>query len=177
MANKKEFITTEVFNEATGRWEKQKVYGVSDEIIDFMNRSKWKEEAQWKRDHYYQETKIEKELPDEKRYAFDNNHLPKNVSLDSIMDAGGEGNLPYEPDFSDDVVDLMERNQRLQFLLMALSELTGEDMTIVKHFYIEGRTGRDYEATYGVPRRTIEGRRDKLLARLKIFIQDRMRSK
>ncbi len=175
MADKKEFLPTEVYNEATGKWEKQKVQGVSEEIIDFMNHSRWTEEAQWKRDHYYQETKKEGEMPDEKRFAFDVKRLPKNVSLESIMDAGGEGNLPYEPDFSENLVKSMEEVEKLQFLMLALKDLTGEEQDLYQHLFVENISEREYERRFGVPRKTIAYRKQKMLDRLRDVINKNMK--
>ena len=63
----------------------------------------------------------------------------------------------------------------MALLLEALKTLTDEEQQIYQHFYIENRSERDYEKTYGTPRKTIAGRRNKLLERLHKFIDKGMK--
>ena len=153
----------------------KKKYECSEELSEYYMRERWKEDDQWKRDHYHQETAAEKRMTQEERYSFDYNPMPKFVSVDSIMDSHGDGNLPYEPDFSEEIVELADQAQKMELLLEALKDLTEEEQQIYQHFFVEERSGRDYEKTYGVPRKTIEGHKNKMLKRLHQLIEKGMK--
>lgn len=145
----------------------------SEAVSEYYMHERWKEDDQWKRDHYHQETAAEKRMTPEQRYSFDYNPMPKCVSVDSIIDSHGDGNLPYEPDFTEELIELEDQAQKMALLLEALKDLTDEEQQIYQHFYVENRSERDYEKTYGTPRKTIAGRRNKLLERLyKIIDKD-----
>lgn len=147
----------------------------SEEISEYYMHERWKEDDQWKRDHYHQETAAEKRMIPEQRYSFDYNPMPKCVSVDSIIESHGDGNLPFEPDFTEDLIELEDKAQKMALLLEALKNLTDEEQQIYQHFYVEQRSERDYENTYGTPRKTIAGRRKKLLERLRRFIDKGMK--
>ena len=153
--------------------EKKKI-PCAPEIADFYTCHCWNENAQWKRDHYHQDTKKEKEMSPEERYAFDYASFPKNVSLDNVVDSHGEGNLPYVEDFSDEVIDLMIKEQRLAILKEALKSLTDEERQIYKHYYVNGGSGYGYEDVYGTDRKTIDYRKKKFLKRLEKYINKKM---
>ena len=142
----------------------------SEKISEYYMHERWKEDDQWKRDHYHKETDAEKRMTPEESYSFDYNPMQKCVSVESIMDSHGDGNLPYEPDFSEEIIELEDKAQKMTLLLEALKDLTDEEQQIYQHFYVENRSERDYEKTYGTPRKTIAGRRNKLLERLHKFI-------
>lgn len=148
----------------------------SEAVSEYYMHERWKEDDQWKRDHYHQETAAEKRMTPEQRYSFDYNPMPKCVSVDSIIDSHGDGNLPYEPDFTEDLIELEDKAQKMTLLLEALKDLTDEEQQIYQHFYVENRSERDYEKTYGTPRKTIAGRRNKLLERLHKFINKGMKN-
>lgn len=82
---------------------------------------RWKEDDQWKRDHYHQETAAEMRMTPEQRYSFDYNPMPKCVSVDSIIDSHGDGNLPNEPDFTEDLIELEDKAQKMALLLETLA--------------------------------------------------------
>ena len=147
----------------------------SEAISEYYMHERWKEDDQWKRDHYHQETAAEKRMTPEQRFSFDYNPMPKCVSVDSIMDSHGDGNLPYQPDFTEELIELEDKAQKMALLLEALKTLTDEEQRIYQHFYVENRSERDYEKTYGTPRKTIAGRRNKLLERLHKFIDKGMK--
>lgn len=173
MKHEKYYLNVQTVNEV-GKEVKQQVE-VSEKIFREYKTSIWKEEAQWKRDHNHQDTKEEKEIPVEKRYSFDYNPMPKNVSLDSVMDAGGEGNLPYEPDFADEIIKTIEDAEILQILSVALEDLTVEEKDLYQHLFIENISEREYERLYGVPRKTVSYRKQKMLERLKNVINNHLK--
>ena len=80
-----------------------------------------------------------------------------------------------EPDFTEDLIELEDKAQKMALLLEALKNLTDEEQQIYQHFYVENRSERDYENAYGTPRKTIAGRRNKLLERLFKIIEKGMK--
>ena len=115
----------------------------SEAVSEYYMHERWKEADQWKRDHYHQETAAEKRMTPEQRFSFDYNPMPKCVLVDSIMDSHGDGNLPYEPDFTEELIELEDQAQKMALLLEALKTLTSEEQQIFQHFYVENRSERD----------------------------------
>lgn len=166
--NKKYYLSA-VVEDVNGNEIERRVQ-VSKEVYSEYMKSVWNEEKTWYREKYYQETKAEKNLPDEKRFAFDRNTLPKVLSLDSIVEGGGEEKLPFQPDFSNGWIDEGDKQALITIVREVLSGLKEAEKVLYQHLFVEGMSEREFERKFFVPRKTVTYRKQRLLKKIEIEI-------
>jgi DNA-directed RNA polymerase specialized sigma subunit len=144
-----------------------KKYEVSEEIFRDYKRSVWNEKAKIKRERSVIRDK------DEIKSELDKKEHVKVVSVEAIIAGGGEHHLGVIPDFAEEIAHAMEEKELLQILGEALEILDESEKEMVERLYSENITEREYERRYGTPRKTVAYKRDKLLRKLKDFINNK----
>lgn len=145
-----------------------KDYEVSEEIFREYKHSVWNEEQQYKRERKarYNKDKQGKEIGDAYFQV---------VSVDSIIDGGGEHHLGVKPDFTEQVAEVYEEIEMLQILSEAITDFSEEELDLYSRLFVEGISEREYEKQFGVPRKTVSYRKQKMLGRLKNLLKNRMK--
>ena len=144
-----------------------KQHEVSEEIFKVYKHSVWNEEAQIKR-----ERSVIRDKNDNKSDLDKVEHI-KVASFEAIVAGGGEHHLGETPDFTEELVNALEEKDLLKFLGQALQILDETEREMVNHLYYENISGREYEKRYGAPRKTVAYRKDKILSKLKSFINNK----
>lgn len=144
-----------------------KDYEVSEEIFRSYKHSVWNEEAQYKR-----ERSVIRDKNSTKSDLDKVEHI-KVASLESIVAGGGEHHVGVTPDFAQELVNALEEKDLLKFLGQALEILDESERKMVKHLYYENISEREYERRYGIKRKTVAYRKNKILSKLKAFINNK----
>ena len=141
---------------------------VTSEVASFINRANWKEE--------YQERKRKKAVKgknaDGETRDFDPLASSREYSLDVMMDSGVERFFADtgKESLEDTVVDRLTEDVRMEILLDIIPGLSGEEKRMLSSI-TDGISSRQYEKMYGIPRRTMEVRRGRLLEDLRRRIE------
>ena len=167
MGEKKSYIKIEKFNNETGKLETIKAEWNNEEGVEEYLHSTWNENKCRQRDYGKQESKKDRELPPEERYAYDHDRMPRCVSMENIIDGGGEGHLPYTGDFADDYAEIKDETDKLSILDKALETLTDEEKNIFHHYYENHGSDRGFEQLYGTKKTTAGRHHRELLERLR----------
>lgn len=138
---------------------------VSEEIFREYKHSVWNEEAQYKR-----ERSVIREKDSNKSYL-DRKEYMKVSSVESIVAGGGEHHIGSTPDFAEELVKAIEEKELLQMLGQALEILDESEKEMIDRLFFKGISERDYERRYGVARKTVAYKKDKLLKKLRNFIK------
>lgn len=144
-----------------------KEHEVSEEIFRVYKHSVWNEEAQYKR-----ERSVIRDKNSTKSDLDKVEHI-KVASIESIVAGGGEHHIGVTLDFAEELVDALEKTEMLELLGQALKILDESEREMVKHLYYENISEREYERRYGVKRKTVAYRRNKLLKKIKDFINNK----
>ena len=123
---------------------------VSEEVFRAYKQPEWRENKRRQRERAY----------DDKLGG------SRVVSLDNILDGGGESHI-YVPTKS--VEDIVEDAMLLELLEKGLASLDEEEKQIVHYIYYAGKSEREYEREFDVPRKTVAYRKEKILKKLKVF--------
>ena len=172
MGEKKSYIKIEKFNNETGKLETIKAEWNNEEGVEEYLHSTWNENKCRQRDYGKQESKKDRELPPEERYAYDHDRMPRCVSMESVIDGGGEGNLPHTGDFADDYAEIQDGKNKLSILAKALENLTDEEKTMFHHYYENEGSDRGYEQLYGAKKTTAGRHHRELLERLREIFRE-----
>lgn len=141
-----------------------KEYEVSEEIFREYKHSVWNEEAQYKRERsVIREKNNNKSDLDKKEYM-------KVSSVESIISGGGDHHVGSTPDFAEELVNAIEEKELLKILGQALEILDEPEKEMIDRLFFKGISEREYERKYGVKRKTVAYKRDKLLKKLRNFI-------
>lgn len=143
---------------------------VSEKIFREYKHSQWNENAQIKREHG-----MLRDIDDNKS-EIDKREFIKVVSLDSIVDGGGDYHIGVNPDFSEELVNAYEEKEMLELLGQALETLENEEKELIDRLFYKDISEREYERKYGTPRKTVAYRKNKTLAKLKKYIDSRKNS-
>lgn len=144
-----------------------KDYEVSEEIFRAYKHSEWNEKAQYKRERSVIRDKNSNK-PDLDKVE----HI-KVASFEAIVAGRGEHHLGETPDFAEELVNAIEEKDLLKLLGQALEILDESEREMVNHLYYENISQREYEKRYGVPRKTVAYRKNKILSKLKSFINNK----
>ncbi|MEQ8155727.1 MAG: hypothetical protein ABRQ25_12715 [Clostridiaceae bacterium] len=142
-----------------------KEYEVSEEIFREYKHLVWNEEAQYKREH-----SVIKEKDSNKSYL-DRKEYMKVSSVESIVAGGGDHHIGSTPDFAEELVNAIEEKELLQILGQALEILDELEKEMIERLIFKGISEREYERRYGVARKTVAYRKDKILKKLRNFIK------
>ncbi|MFA9398369.1 MAG: hypothetical protein ACERKV_08910 [Clostridiaceae bacterium] len=144
-----------------------KEYEVSEEIFREYKHSVWNEEAQIKR-----EQSVIRDKNSTKSDLDKVEHI-KVASLESIVAGGGEHHIGVNPDFAEELVDALEKTEMLELLGQALEILDESEKEMIGHLFTENISEREYEKRYGTPRKTVSYRKNKIISKLKDFINNK----
>lgn len=125
---------------------------VTKEIYTDYMRSKWREEKRQQRERQFSEklggTRI--------------------VSLDKIIDSGGETHLQEE---AKSVEDIVHDTMMLELLEKGLSSLDEEEKHIIDYIFYKGISERAYEQKFNIARKTVAYKKEKILKKLKKILE------
>lgn len=144
-----------------------KDYEVSEEIFRVHKHSVWNEEAQYKR-----ERSVIRDKNSTKSDLDKVEHI-KVASLESIVAGGGEHHIGVTPDFVEGLADALEKTEMLELLGQALDILDESEKEMIGHLFTENISEREYEKRYCTPRKTVSYRKNKILSKLKSFINNK----
>lgn len=133
-----------------------KQHEVSEQQFRDYKRSVWREEAQYKR-----ERSVIRDKSTHKSELDKIEHI-KVASLESILAGGGEHHIGVTPDFSDELVDIMEQKALLKILGQAVEILDESEKEMYKRLFEDGISDREYERRYSTPRSTVGYQRKKI---------------
>lgn len=95
------------------------------------------------------------------------------VSYHALEDADGCYAEELLPDETCNVEEECGRLLEIQAVRAAVAQLSEDEQHLVSYFYFSAKKGseRDYSAQIGIPRKTINYRRARILEKLKIFLK------
>lgn len=144
-----------------------KDYEVSEKIFREYKHSVWNEEAQYKR-----ERSVIRDKNSTKSDLDKVEHI-KVASLEAIVAGGGEHHVGVTPDFAEELVNALEEKDLLELLGQALEILDESEKEMIERLFGENISEREYERRYGVKRKTVAYRKNKIFSKLKNFIDNR----
>lgn len=144
-----------------------KDYEVSEEVFRNYKHSVWNEEAQYKR-----ERSVIRDKNSSKSDLDKVEHI-KVASLEAIVAGGGEHHVGVTSDFAEELVNALEEKDLLELLGQALEILDESEKEMIERLFGENISEREYERRYGVKRKTVAYRKNKIFSKLKNFIDNR----
>lgn len=144
-----------------------KNYEVSEEIFREYKHSVWNEEAQIRRERSVIRDK------NSTKSDLDKVENIKVASLEAIVAGGGEHHVGVTTDFAEELVNALEEKDLLKLLGQALEILDESEKEMLNHLFYEDISEREYERKYGIKRKTVAYRKDKLLKKMKDFINNK----
>lgn len=89
------------------------------------------------------------------------------VSYDALMREDGTPACEFIQDETEDVAAEATERVMLETLRKALAQLSAEERQLVRAVFFEGMTEREYAVKSGIPQKTINDRKRRILAKIK----------
>lgn len=146
-----------------GEWVK-----VSEEVAKVINNDNWRLDAV-KRS---QKKPIVGRNQDSSVKDFDEKASSRECSFEQLLENGGEPYLGGTASFEDDILDQIDRSDRIGIINLLLPSLSEEEKRILFAVSVN-MSSRSYEKEYGTPRRTFDYRKKKLLKQLRAMVEEK----